>query len=235
MIQNSYSINLEITKGANMERRVKICGIQNLEEAMMCVDAGADAIGFLIGTTHKAEDTIAAGACRDIVSKLPPLINTVMVTHLTRADDIIPLVHMTKVNTLQLHNELPFYQISVLKKELPFIKIIKCVHVNGNEEACLAKALTAATYADAILLDSKTEDRLGGTGITHDWNISSAVCKLIKKPLILAGGLTPQNVTEAVNKVMPYGIDVNSGVENAAGQKDAEKVKQFIERGKRAD
>lgn len=210
--------------------RTKICGIQTLDEANMCINAGAHAIGFLIGLTHKAEDKIIAGECRAIVSKLPPIVSTVMVTHLTLAVDIIPLVAESNVNTLQLHDDLPYKQILRIKTALPFLKIIKCVHVIDSLATCLAKASAAAMYADAILLDSRTQDRLGGTGMTHDWNISATIREKIKVPLILAGGLGPHNVAEAIEKVRPYAVDVNSGVENIAGGKDPEKVRLFVER-----
>lgn len=206
--------------------RVKICGIQTLEEALLCIEAGADALGFLVGLTHKAEDKITAEKCREIVDKLPLFISKVMVTHLTDPLAVISLIKETNVDTVQLHDELPNEQIMVIKSALPHIKVVKCVHVVGNE--AFEKALYHEPFVDAILVDSRTYDRLGGTGMVHDWGISAAIRRHIKKPLILAGGLNPANVIEAVHTVEPFAVDVNSGVEDAGGVKDPGKVFSFM-------
>lgn len=81
---------------------------------------------------------------------------------------------------------------------------------------------------EAIIVDSRTRDRIGGTGMTHDWSISSEIRKNLRKPLILAGGLKPENLGEAILKVRPFGVDVNSGVEDREGRKDMEKVRDFV-------
>jgi phosphoribosylanthranilate isomerase len=109
---------------------------------------------------------------------------------------------------------------------VPYAKVIKAVHVMDSDSDELA--VQAAPWVDGILLDTKTETRIGGTGITHDWTISARIVRHVTKPVILAGGLNPENVNAAVTTVVPYGIDVNSGVENADGSKSSEKIQAFV-------
>lgn len=208
--------------------RVKICGIQTLEEAMMCIKAGADAVGFLVGVTHKAEDKIAPHQAHDIIRDIPPFISKAMVTHLTDPREIIEIANITQADTIQLHEDMAVKDIVFIKAKLPFLKLIKAVHVVGKREECIARALQFEPYVDAILLDSRTKDRIGGTGVVHDWNISAEIRTAVKKPLMLAGGLKPENLAEAINMVNPFGVDVNSGVEDTCGKKDEKKVAAFI-------
>ena len=114
-------------------------------------------------------------------------------------------------------------------------KIIKAVHVIDNDKAgTIEMAHSFEKVADALLLDSRTAERLGGTGRTHDWNISREIVEEMSLPVMLAGGLTDKNVYEAVRRVRPYAVDVNSGVE-VNGDKDPDKVRGFIENAKRAE
>jgi phosphoribosylanthranilate isomerase len=121
--------------------RVKVCGIQTLEEANMCVNAGADAVGFLVGIVHKAEDKVTPQQAHDIIQKLPPFVSKVMVTHFTEPLDIIELAHITKVDTIQIHEDISIKAISNIRNALPNIKLIKAVHISGTEEDCIGKAL----------------------------------------------------------------------------------------------
>jgi phosphoribosylanthranilate isomerase len=105
------------------------------------------------------------------------------------------------------------------------------VHVTGED--AVGHALAYAAVADALVLDSRTADRLGGTGLTHDWSVSARIVAAVAPlPVYLAGGLTPENVAEAVARVRPAGVDVNSGVEDADGRKDAAKMRAFVDRAR---
>lgn len=206
--------------------RTKICGIRNMSDAQTAIRAGANAVGFLVGITHLAEDKISKEDAKEIISQLPPFVSTVMVTHLTDKKEIVELAKYLGVNTVQIHDYIPPSDVLFVKESLPYCKIIKAIHVIDKENA-FELVEDFESVCDALLLDSRTTDRLGGTGITHDWNISQEIVAKSKVPVILAGGLTDKNVYEAVKKVKPFGVDVNSGVEND-GWKSFEKVFKFV-------
>ena len=211
--------------------RVKVCGITSLEEAELCVNAGADALGFLVGITHLAEDKIDKEDARDIIKRIPPYISTVAVTHLIDADEVIKLCRFLSVSTVQIHNSMSVSEIKKIREKLPATKIIKTFHIDSH--LSMDELSRYVGIADAFLLDTRTETRLGGTGLTHDWNVSSEIVRTVDAPFILAGGLTPKNLKDALQTVFPlFGVDVNSGVETN-GKKDFEKVKDFIDEAKK--
>ena len=166
---------------------------------------------------------------------MPPFVSTVAVTHLQDPKAIVEMCKYLSVTTLQIHDYLSPEEIVLCRRELPGVKIIKAVHVvDGDKYGTIRLAHSFENVADALLLDSRTVERLGGTGKIHDWNISREIVDQIKIPVMLAGGLTDQNVYEAVMKVKPYAVDVNSGVETDM-DKDPEKVLCFINNAKRAE
>ena len=130
------------------------------------------------------------------------------------------------VDTVQLHNDILLEEIRKIRETLPYLKIVKSVSVTGTEAIAYAERFVGEV--DGIILDSRTADRLGGTGLTHDWSISRRIVEELPLPVILAGGLTPDNLEAAINAVHPYAVDVNSGVETDQ-KKDPEKVRKFIE------
>lgn len=206
--------------------KAKICGINSLSEMKIALDSGADAIGFLVGITHLAEDKIDIPTACELSKRVPPFVSSVAVTHLQTAVDIISLLKQLNVDTVQLHNDIELIEIVKIRKALPYLKIIKSVSITGRESVLIARKYVG--YADGIILDSRTKERLGGTGITHDWSISRTIVEESPIPVILAGGLTPDNLREAIETVHPYAVDVNSGVETKQ-KKDLEKVKQFVQ------
>ena len=206
--------------------RTKICGIRNMSDAQTAIRAGANAVGFLVGITHLAEDKISKEDAKEVITQLPPFVSTVMVTHLTDKNEIVELTKYLGVNTVQIHDYIPPSDVLFVKESLPFCKIIKAIHVIDKETA-FELVEDFEGVCDALLLDSRTTDRLGGTGITHDWNISQEIVTKSKIPVILAGGLNEKNVYDAVKKVKPFGVDVNSGVEND-GWKSYEKIFKFV-------
>lgn len=217
--------------------RVKICGITNLEDAKLAVSFGADALGFIVGVRRKAEDVISPEEARRIILSLPPYISSVLVTDLMEAKRVIELCKEIGATTIQLQDEISFDEIMLVRKSLPSIRLVKAVHVTGPE--AVDKACSYEGLVDAILLDTINieEDRIGGTGLTHDWRISRRVRERCSLPVILAGGLRPENTEEAIRIVQPYGVDVNSGVENPEGglhgRKDPDRVRTFIEKAKK--
>jgi len=195
--------------------------------------ADANAVGFLVGLTHLAEDKIHKDDAKAIIAQLPPFVSSVLVTHLTDRDEIIALATELRVNTIQIHDYMSPADIIFVRKKMANCKIIKAIHIIDEAEAI--QMMHDFEYTcDALLLDSRTKGRLGGTGLVHDWNISKHIVSESKIPVILAGGLTEKNVFDAVKKTMPFGVDVNSGVETD-GWKNYAKVKEFISEAHRAE
>ncbi|HJJ50638.1 MAG TPA: phosphoribosylanthranilate isomerase [Methanocorpusculum sp.] len=206
--------------------KCKICGTGSFADLKCAVDAGADAIGFLMGITHKTQDAVSPEEASAMIKTLPPFIEPVAVTHLQEADSIIDIVQRSRCTTLQIQNTISFEDVAMIQDVLPHIRIIKAVHVMDTSAIKTAEEVTA--YADAIILDTRTPERLGGTGLTHDWSISAKIVQASNIPVILAGGLTPENVATAIHQVQPYAVDVHTGVKRN-NVRDAEKTKAFVE------
>jgi len=209
---------------------IKVCGIQTPEEAAGAVEAGANTLGFLISVPDYVEDKITPEKAKLILKSVPEGVSTVMVTHLLEVNEIVKISEYSGVSAIQIHNDLDTESMKQLRKNLNNIKLIKTIHVQDHTAVDQAKVYEP--YSDMILLDTKVKGRLGGTGQTHDWNISMRVVKELSVPVILAGGLNPQNIREAIKKVKPDGIDANSGLECKDGSKDFEKIKLFASVGK---
>ncbi len=213
--------------------KVKICGITNLADAKAALYFGADAVGFLIGKVHPSTGFfLNAEEARDIIDHLPPFCSTVLVTHLSRPQEVVRTALEANVNTIQLHGDTTPEEAREIKQKLPNIKLYKVVHVFGEQAIADAKMFEGAV--EGIVLDTANREtgQVGGTGKTHDWSISQQLVKSTSLPVILAGGLNPENVNEAISKVRPYAVDVNSGVNNSDGTKDHQKLQSFIERAK---
>ena len=205
--------------------RVKICGTATFADLDCAVAAGADAVGFLMGITHVTQDAVTPETAAAMVATLPPFIVPVAVTHLTKPSDLIRIVELSRCTTLQIQDMVTPDDIAEVREVLPYLRIMKAVHV--MDESAITTAKYFSDTADAILLDTRTADRIGGTGITHDWNISAKIVKECSCPVILAGGLTPENVTEAIIRVRPYAVDVHTGVKKN-GVRDAERTRAFV-------
>jgi len=210
--------------------RVKLCGIRSARDLAVAVESGANAVGFLVGLTHTSEDGLTPDVARELIRALPPFVTSVLVTHLTRPDEIAALAQMIGAQDIQLQGELTPNEVARLRNLAPHHKLIKALHVTPGATAEQIAAL-AGDYeplVDALLLDSRTADRLGGTGQTHDWRVSGAIRRIVRKQVILAGGLRPENVRAAIEAVAPFAVDVNSGVEDGNGDKDADRCRAFV-------
>jgi phosphoribosylanthranilate isomerase len=206
--------------------RVKICGIRGLDEARMAVSFGADALGFLAGLSYRTEDEVDLRTAQRIMAETPPFVSSVLVTHQVDLDWVARACQQSGCSIVQLHGDFALEQIPGLRERAPNVRIIKAVNV--VHESAITRAVAAAEQADAVLLDSRTATRIGGTGHTHDWTISARIVKAVEKPVILAGGLNPENVGKAIEVVQPFAVDVNSGVEFPNGSKSPQKIEDFI-------
>lgn len=196
--------------------RVKICGNVTLKDTMAAVEAGADAVGFVFYA--KSPRVVSPKAVAAIVSHLPPFVSTVGLFVDEKPDLVRQIMSDCGLAYAQLHGEESPQYCAELR--LPVVKAIR-VRTGGD------LANLSAYRVKAILLDTYVEGVAGGTGTTFDWGL--AVEAKSWGPIVLAGGLTPDNVGDAVSRVQPYGVDVSSGVESSPGVKDHAKVKAFIE------
>lgn len=206
---------------------VKICGIRRLDDALAASRYGADELGFLVGQKHNSPDFLDPADAALIVRALPPSASSVLVTHLDEPDDIVALAAAIGVTTIQLHGDTSPDQAAIVKGRLPHLKTYKAIHVVDAQSIDTARQYTTV---DALVLDTldASTDQVGGTGRTHDWAISRQIVEQLPIPVILAGGLTPDNVATAIRQVRPYGVDVNSGTKGPDGYKDHTKLKRFI-------
>ncbi|OCB26057.1 hypothetical protein BRW65_22880 [Mycobacterium paraffinicum] len=211
----------------NSAVRVKICGIGTRDDLAAAVTAGADAIGLIVGTTHLSEDQLDIEQAQHLAAATPVFVSTVLVTHLTDASRICEVADLLGVDTIQAHGALTPDAARELWGRRANRRIIRTVHITGPHS--LDEADEAATTAHALLLDSRTETRLGGTGLTHDWTTSRRIVeRLHPLPVILAGGLAADNVGHAIHAVRPYGVDANSRLKSATGRKDPTACTAFV-------
>ncbi len=209
-----------------MPTRAKICGLRTAHDLQCAIDAGAHAVGFIVGARHFTEDELSVDAARSLIAQVPVFVQRVLVTHAGTAAAVVELVERLPVHAVQLHDEISADDVRAIRTARPNLSLIRAVHVTGED--AVAEARRLGGLADALVLDTKTGDRIGGTGKVHDWSISRKIVSEVPVPVILAGGLNPDNVAEAIEQVKPYAVDVNSGVEDASGAKDPAKVKTFV-------
>lgn len=199
--------------------RVKICGITRIEDALHAVKAGADALGFVFH--RKSPRYISPDSAASIIAELPPFVQAVGLFVNSEAGLVNEISDLCRLDIVQLHgDETPEYCDDVRRR------VIKAIRVRGLESLD-----SVGNYRVAgILLDAYSPHAYGGTGQSFNWELAARAAE--NGPVILAGGLTPENVGEAVAKVAPYGVDVSSGVESSPGIKDPLKVSEFIARAR---
>jgi len=196
-----------------MITRVKICCISSTDEAQMAIKFGASALG-LVANMPSGPGIITDEEILKITEIVPPAISTFMLTSETSADEIISHHKRTLTNTIQIVDELKEGTYETIRKALPAIKIVQVIHVIN--EMTIDEAVRISHLVDALLLDSGNPNleikELGGTGRVHNWTISKKIVEQSKVPVFLAGGLTAENVRQAIEQVQPFGIDLCSGV-----------------------
>jgi len=195
--------------------KVKICGIRNWEEAKVAADCGADAIGFIFAPSPRY---IRPEAAREIILKLPPFLTVVGVFVNETIENLLEIARFCRLDAVQLHGEEPPDYCQTLG-----LKVIKSFAVIGDQ----VPSEISFYKVDAVLLDASLPGKRGGTGRTCNWKVASQVAASGVR-VILAGGLTPENVQQAIMAVRPYAVDVASGVETA-GHKDPDKVRRFVD------
>ncbi len=208
--------------------KVKICGNTRREDVEHAVQAGADAVGFIIGFPSSPRN-LSVEQAYSLMKDISVFVDRVAVTRQDDTNLLRRIATHLPIDAVQLIGETPYTpELRNIFRDTPLIKV---VHV--EDEDISQPAIETSKKYDAILLDSKVGNTMGGTGRTHKWALSLKIADAVRpKPLILAGGLNPDNVAEAVRIVKPYAVDVSSGVESAPGVKDHGKVEAFIEQVK---
>lgn len=202
--------------------RVKICGIQNEFDRDCAVYAGADAVGFVVEIPRSCR-CIDRERARSLIEGLPPFVTSVIVTSPKSVKEASDLACHTKADVIQVHETLSLENLEELRLIISQ-KIVSAMAVPLKSEN---EAFLLAKVADALLLDTFKDGKLGGSGQIHDWDVSADLVQKLQVPVILAGGLNPHNVAQAVEKVRPYAVDVASGVETN-GKKDCQKIDDFV-------
>lgn len=196
---------------------------------MLAIRYGASALG-LVSEMPSGPGVIDEGLIAEISLKVPPPVATFLLTCKQTAEEIIVQHLKTKTNTLQLVDHLPHHELTKLREQLPGIKLVQVIHV--LDEKSIEEAISVQKFVDALLLDSGNPKlkikELGGTGRTHNWEISRKIVESVNLPVFLAGGLNPENVKESIDFVRPFGLDICSGVRTNT-QLDENKLKLFFE------
>jgi phosphoribosylanthranilate isomerase len=207
----------EAKSGKAMQRvRVKICGVRLLEEAKAAVEYGAHALGFNFWS--KSPRFVAPEVVREIIQSLPPFITCVGVFVNETAERINEIVELTRIQVVQLHGD----EKPEFVTRLNSLNTIKAFRVDEHFDIKVMKQFPVGGF----LLDAKVKGEYGGTGVSFNWQIAIEAKKIA--PIILAGGINSDNVTQAIQQVQPYAIDVCSGLEAEPGRKDLEKLREFL-------
>jgi len=211
---------------------VKICGLSNIMDAMTAADYGASALGFVMGgRVLPAEVEPHAQTVRDIIRLLPDGIDTFVVTHLLEPEDILALADYVGSSGIQISEDIGLDKLKLIRKSTTK-KIIKTVV--ATDLSSISKLKSYESCCDFILLDSQVAGYVGGTGFANDFWLCGSIIRDAEKPVYLAGGLTPDNVADAIRIARPQGVDVSTGVSTFGAaylrkdRKDPDKIKAFI-------
>lgn len=201
--------------------RVKICGHTSAADLRASVAAGADAVGVIADVSVDTPREVGVDEAADLLATVPPLVTGVLVTMPGTVADAVELVGRTSPDAVQVHGSLAPAEVATLRDRV-HVDVVAAIGADEEELAAYAAA------ADALLVDTPAADGGGGTGRTHDWDRTREATAGLGVPVVLAGGLEPGTVSEAVRTVRPFGVDVASGVESEGGVKDHDAVAAFV-------
>lgn len=207
--------------------KVKICGIKTERDLSMAVNAGADAVGFITEVPVDSPRKISLSVASKLIARVPIFVTSVLVIMPKNADEAVNMIYAARPTAVQIHNALALTELIKIRET--GVRVIKTIPVSdhADTEMLIDLIKDLSGIADAVLLDTAINGKTGGTGVSHNWEVSSKVVLSAGMPVILAGGLTPSNVGEAVKYVRPYAVDTASGVETN-GKKDETKILDFI-------
>jgi len=209
--------------------RVKICGITHKEDLVNAVNAGADAVGFIVEVPSSPRNLNLEKA-EKLMKYVPIFVDCVAVTVPANIQILMEICERLKPSYVQIHGDRRL-DFSLIRSSHPETGLIRALHVDSSKD--VDDAVESSKFFDAILTDSLVEGKFGGTGITHNWKLSKRIKQAIyPKPLILSGGLNPGNIRNAIDVVQPHAVDVCSGVEQRQGIKDPSKILDFVKNAK---
>ena len=208
--------------------RVQVAGVSSLAEAMFCRAAGVDALGFTLGLPEGIHDGLTPEKTRRIIERLPQDVLPVLITYLDDAIEARRLTVRIGAAAIQFHGGIKDEQAGIFRAMCPGIRTIGRVTVSGPQALDEAARFRLPLW-DAIILDSldPSTGRKGATGHVHDWSLSRQIVEASPIPVILAGGLNPENVTRAIREVRPHGVDAHTGLEEADGARSLDKIQAF--------
>jgi len=201
---------------------VKVCGLAREADVRAAIDAGADAVGVIAEVPVDSPREVEPAAAADLLADVPPFVTATLVTMPDSAERVVELVRTIGPDAVQIHGEWTPDEIRYIRAETQR-KVLLAVDA---AEPGRAEELDAV--ADALVLDSTDESGAGGTGETHDWTRAGELADRLTSPVVLAGGLTPDTVAEAIRAADPFAVDVASGVELEGGRKDHNAVARFV-------
>jgi len=217
--------------------RVKICGLTTQSDVVLCARAGADALGFVTEYPVPVPWNLDRSRARELAALAPPFVTTTAVVG-GPVCTVLQIAETVRPHFLQLHGDETRKEIESICSATAGmgIKVIKALRIDVDtgkarfalEDPIEAATALAETGISALAVDSKTARRPAGTGVPLDWGVVEKIASTLSIPLILAGGLTVENVSEAVRRVRPYAVDIISGVEKSPGVKDPDRVARFI-------
>lgn len=215
---------------------VQVAGIIDRAEADLIIDEGADWLGFPLRLPAKNEDITEADAAA-IVRAIQPERTGVIISYLTDADEISLFCKEIGVGAIQLHGDVLPAELRKLRRLAPELYVLKSLVVKADNMDELTKIVDeAAEHVDMFITDTfnPATGAKGATGLVHDWNISAELVRIAPRPLMLAGGLNPDNVAAAIEAVRPAAVDAHTGLENGTGRKDRLKVRRFVQESRAA-
>ena len=202
--------------------RVKICGLTRGADLRAAVDAGADAVGVITDVPVDTPREVDSATAAELLADVPPFVTATLVTMPDTPAEAVELVRTVEPDAVQLHGEWTAEEIGYLRAETG-VKVLCTVDAEDH-----GRAERLDTVVDALVVDSTRESGAGGTGETHDWAATGDLAGRLTSPVVLAGGLTAENVAEAVRVADPFAVDVASGVELTGGRKDHNAVARFV-------
>jgi phosphoribosylanthranilate isomerase len=202
--------------------RVKVCGVTRETDLKAAVEAGADAVGVISQVSVETPREVDEDRAGELVAAAPPFVATVLVTMARTTGRITELAEEIRPDAVQIHADLTPPRVAGLANDLD-AAVIKVIDADEPDLAARYDGV-----ADALVVDSLSPEGAGGTGETHDWERTRSAVADLESPVVLAGGLTPENVGAAVRTVDPFAVDVASGVERDGGVKDHEAVRSFV-------
>ncbi|HAL91408.1 MAG TPA: N-(5'-phosphoribosyl)anthranilate isomerase [Verrucomicrobia bacterium] len=215
---------------------IQIAGVCDAAEARLLMDAGVRWLGFPLRLTVNKED-LSEDEAAAIIRGLPAGFHGVLITYLDRADDVLAFCAKLGSRAVQLHGDIATEELCEIRRRDPDLTVFKSLVIrDGNEETLRRMVEETSPFVDAYITDTfnPATGQEGATGLVHDWGISRRLVEFSPKPVILAGGLNPENVAEAIRAVRPAGVDSHTGVEGPDGRKSAGKVRLFVAEAQRA-